>query len=104
EWAPKGEDSSKSNQCSCCKNSPPKQPAPAKPQPVKPLNPLKSCCCQAESLIAPLPEPLKQSAALALPLTSTGIGPEQLGSAGNPPPASSLLSPPLQLLHCVWRC
>ncbi len=76
--------------------------APARsPEPVKPV---KTCCCQPDTLAGPNGEKVQLDLGPAVPFIATAPELAPVGSPGRTSFGFHSHSPPLQLLHCVWLC
>jgi hypothetical protein len=75
---------------------------PANPEPGKPCD---ACACQRDATVTPDTRTLHPDVAVAIPLALAHVGTFPVGgSALSARPDVYALSPPPQLLHCVWLC
>jgi hypothetical protein len=87
--------------CCCCSQT---ADVPTSDEHPRPLPPLKGRCCQWDSTAPPAPKVLTADLAPApqhtlLDLSLTALAPP-IGFEAS----ESAVSPPLQILLCVWRC
>src|SRR6266540_2594735 len=88
-----------------CPHCPRPQPQPKKesPRDSKPKIPLSSCCCDHETL-PPDPKVAPDNPGLAVPTLVLDGEHLPLGVLVAESFERLLPTPPLQILHCVWRC
>jgi hypothetical protein len=71
------------------------------PEPAKPL---KTCCCQFDTLAGPNAETFHLDLGMVAQVVATTDDLAHSSDAGLLAHGFHLLSPPLSLLHCVWLC
>lgn len=88
-------------ECCHCSNGVKHEPSTPTPKPAKPL---KACCCQPDSLAGPNAEKFHFDLGMVAPVDATVSDLALPNNPGQVAHGFHLLSPPLNLLHCVWLC